>query len=82
MTTAEIRRSINSQVLTVFSLPLLMAALHMTFAFPMIKKILYLFQLTNSGLFLLTTLISFGAFALLYVIVYRITSKAYYNIVS
>ncbi len=82
MTKAEIRRSINSQVLTVFSLPLLMAALHMTFAFPMIKKILYLFQLTNSGLFLLTTLISFGAFALLYVIVYRITSKAYYNIVS
>ena len=82
MTKAEIRRSINSQVLTVFSLPLLMAALHMTFAFPMIKKILYLFQLTNSGLFLLTTIISFGAFALLYVIVYRITSKAYYNIVS
>ncbi len=82
MTKAEIRKSINSQVLTVFALPLLVAALHMVFAFPMIKKILLLFQLTNSQLFLITTAVSFCAFALLYVIVYRITSKAYYNIVS
>ena len=82
MTKAEIRKSINTQVLTVFSLPLLVAALHMAFAFPMVKKILLLFQLTNPQLFLMTTLISFCCFALLYVIVYRITSRAYYNIVS
>ena len=82
MTKGEIRKSINTQVLTVFSLPLLMAALHMAFAFPMVKKILLLFQLTNPQLFLMTTLISFCCFALLYAIVYRITSKAYYNIVS
>ena len=82
MTKGEIRKSINTQVLTVFSLPLLMAALHMAFAFPMVKKILLLFQLTNPRLFLMTTLISFCCFALLYAIVYRITSKAYYNIVS
>lgn len=82
MTKGEIRKSINSQVLTVFFLPLLLAGLHMAFAFPMVQRVLSLFNLTNAQLFMLTTGISFAAFAVLYVIVYRITSKAYYNIVS
>ena len=82
MTKEEIRKSINSQVLTVFFLPLLLAGLHMAFAFPMVQRVLSLFSLTNAQLFMLTTGISFAAFAVLYVIVYRITSKAYYNIVS
>lgn len=82
MTKGEIRKSINSQILTVFFLPLIMAGIHMAFAFPMVRRILLLFNLSNVNLFLLTTGISFGAFALLYVIVYKITSKAYYNIVS
>lgn len=82
MTKGEIRKSINSQVLTVFFLPLLLAGLHMAFAFPMVQRVLSLFSLTNAQLFMLTTGISFAAFAVLYVIVYRITSKAYYNIVS
>lgn len=82
MTKGEIRKSINSQVLTVFFLPLLLAGLHMAFAFPMVQRVLSLFSLTNAQFFMLTTGISFAAFAVLYVIVYRITSKAYYNIVS
>lgn len=82
MTKGEIRKSINSQVLTVFFLPLLLAGLHMAFAFPMVQRVLSLFSLTNAQLFMLTTGISFAAFAVLYVIVYKITSKAYYNIVS
>lgn len=82
MTKGEIRKSINSQVLTVFFLPLLLAGVHMAFAFPMVQRVLSLFSLTNAQLFMLTTGISFAAFAVLYVIVYRITSKAYYNIVS
>ena len=82
MTKGEIRKSINSQVLTVFFLPLLLAGLHMAFAFPMVQRVLSLFSLTNAQLFMLTTGISFAVFAVLYVIVYRITSKAYYNIVS
>ena len=69
-------------MLTVFFLPLLLAGLHMAFAFPMVQRVLSLFSLTNAQLFMLTTGISFAVFAVLYVIVYRITSKAYYNIVS
>ena len=82
MTKKEIRRSINSQLLTVFFLPLAGAGLHLIFAFPMIRKILYLFSLNNAKLFSLTTIISFLVFALFYMLVYRITSNAYLNIVS
>ena len=82
MTKKEIRRSIDSQLLTVFFLPLLLAGVHLAFAFPMIRRLLELFSLYNVGLFVTTTLVSFGVFALLYTIVYRLTAKAYYNIVS
>lgn len=82
MTKREIRRSINSQLLTVFFLPLLFAGLHLAFAFPIIEKLLLLFGLSNHVLFLATTAGSFLVFALFYVIVYRVTSNAYYQIVS
>lgn len=78
----EIRASINSQLLTVFFLPLGFAGVHMVFAFPMIRRILTLFALYNVRLFALVTLASFGAFALLYTAVYRMTAAAYYRIVS
>jgi putative ABC transport system permease protein len=82
MTKREIRKSINSQLLTVFFLPLAGAGLHLIFAFPMIRQILSLFKLTNLELFTVVTLICFALFALFYTIVYRITSNAYYHIVS
>ena len=82
MTKKEIRSSINSQLLTVFFLPLLFAGMHLGFAFPFIYKLLMLFNLNNLPLLIGTTVISFGVFAILYAIVYRITSNEYYNIVS
>ena len=82
MTKREIRKSVNSQLLTVFFLPLVFAALHLAFAFPIIQKLLLAFNLNNVTLFAATTGISFVVFALFYMIVYRITSNAYYNIVS
>lgn len=82
MTKNEIRKSINSQLLTVFFLPLIFAGMHLAFAAPIIKKLLLLFNLTSLNLFIVTILISFAAFALFYMIVYKITSNAYYKIVS
>ena len=82
MTKKEIRSSINSQLLTVFFLPLIFAGLHLGFAFPFIHKLLMLFNLSNLPLLIGTTAISFGVFALLYAVVFRVTSNAYYNIVS
>lgn len=82
MTAREIRSSVNSQMLTVFYLPLLLAGVHLAFAFPMIRKLLSLFALNNVALFATTTLISFAVFALLYTLVYRITAGAYCDIVG
>ena len=82
MTKKDIRKSINSQMLTVFFLPLLFAMLHLGFAFPIIYKLLMLFSLDNLGLLLLTAAISSLIFALFYIIVYRVTSNAYCSIVS
>lgn len=77
----EIRKSINSQVLTVFFLPLAMSAVHLGFAFPMIYKMLILFGITDLRFLVLITLACFAAFALFYILVYKITSRAYYSIV-
>ena len=82
MTKKEIRSSISSQLLTVFALPLAFAGLHLVFAFPMIRKMLALLSLTDVALFMRTTLISFVAFGLFYGVVYRLTSRVYYRIVS
>ena len=82
MTKGDIRRSINSQLLTVFYLPLLMAGLHLCFAFPFIHKLLMLFNLDNRGLLVGTTAVSFVVFAALYALVYKLTGNAYYHIVA
>ncbi len=82
MTKRDIRRTINSQLLTVFFLPLVFAAMHIAFAFPIIQKLLLAFGLDNIPLFAFTTIISVIVYAVFYTIVYKLTSNAYYNIVS
>ena len=82
MTKKDIRKSVNSQVITVFFLPLALAVLHLAFAFPMIRNLLLLFNLNNLSLLLITAGVSVVVFAVFYVLVYKITSNAYYNIVS
>lgn len=78
----EVKRSIRSQVLTVFFLPLITAGVHVIFAFPAITRILLLFGMTNKLLFALCTLGTFLVFALFYALVYGVTAKIYYKIVS
>ena len=82
MTARDIRRSINSQLLTVFFLPLAGAGLHMIFASIIIRRILLAFNFNNPVLFAVTTLVCFVVFALFYTLIYRVTSNAYYKIVS
>ena len=82
MTKKNIQKSINSQMLTVFFMPLLFAGLHLAFAFPLVWKLLQLFNLRNLSLVVIVTVICFLIFGLFYVLVYKITSNAYYSIVS
>ena len=81
LTDAEIRRSVNSQVLTVFFAPLLMAGLHMLFAMPMIRLILGAFGLHNDSLFYGIGIGSYVVFAVIYALMYLLTSRRYYRIV-
>lgn len=82
MTKEDTRRAINSQMLTVFFAPLMAAGVHMCFAFPMVEKILLLFNLWNEPLLIATTAGCFLVFGLFYTMVYRVTSNSYYKIVS
>lgn len=82
MSKREIRSVVNSQVLTVFFLPLVAAGVHMTFAFPILSRLLRMFGFSNTLMFALVTLGSYAAFAVIYILVYKATSKSYQKIVS
>lgn len=82
MTEREIRKSINSQVLTVFFLPLAVAGLHVAMAFHMIQKIMLLFNMVDIQYLAVITVGTVLIFVVVYCIMYEITSKAYYNIVK
>ena len=77
----ELKRSINSQVLTVFFLPLLAAGIHLLFAFPLIDKLLRLLYFDDTKLFIQVSIGCFLIFVVVYSIVYLLTSKVYYGIV-
>ncbi|MDO5411734.1 MAG: FtsX-like permease family protein [Lachnospiraceae bacterium] len=82
MTAKEIRKSINSQILTVFFLPLAIAGIHTGFAFPMVSKILLVLGLTDTNLLIWITVGCYLVFALFYIAVYVATSRVYYGIVT
>ena len=78
----EVRAAIRSQVLTVFFLPLLVAGVHVAAAFPLMSRLLALLYLSNTRLYMACTAVSFLVFAAFYVIVYLLTARTYYRIVS
>ncbi len=82
MSNKEIRKGINAQVLTIFFLPLVVAGVHLSFAFPIIRQLLLLFNMTNTMLLVSATIVSFLIFGLFYVVIYYMTSRVYYQIVS
>lgn len=82
MTEREIKKSINSQILTVFFAPLIAAGVHIAFAYNMIKLMLRVMVAAAGSAFLYTTLICYAIFAVFYIAVYLITSKAYYKTIS
>lgn len=79
---AEIRRSVRSQVLIMFYLPLITACIHIAFAFPFIMRLLPLLGINDVGLFALCTLVSVVAFSLIYAACYGLTARTYYRIVG
>ena len=82
MTRKEIKKSINSQILTVFAAPLLASGVHLCFAFPLIQKLLLMFGLSNTPLLVGVTVGSYLIFGVLYAVMYKATSRSYYQLVK
>ena len=82
MSRKEVKKTIHKQILTVFFLPIVVAVIHVGFAFGVICKLLSIFYLTDVGLFLLCTIGVIIAFFAIYAIVYALTAKTYYRLVE
>ncbi|MBS4969610.1 MAG: ABC transporter permease, partial [Lachnospiraceae bacterium] len=82
MSRREVKKCIHSQVLTVFFLPLVTAMVHTVVAFPFMTKIMRLLNFSNVHAFMIATGITIAVFAVVYVIVYAVTARTYYNIVE
>ncbi|MGN0350899.1 MAG: ABC transporter permease [Roseburia sp.] len=82
MNNQEVKATIQSQVRIVFFLPLLTAAIHLWAAFPLLRRILAMLNLTNVGLFAKCVGVTIVLFGVIYYVVFKMTSKAYYKIVG
>ena len=81
MSRREVKSTINSQVLLVFFLPLVVAGMHLAFAFPILEKMLHVLLLSSTSLFVVCSLVTFGVFAAVYTLIYMATARTYYKIV-
>ena len=78
----QIKQTINKQVLTVFFLPVIFAFLHLAFAYHMLSLILKVIGVVDTAMMLSVTLSICGIFALIYVLIFMITSRSYRKIVQ
>ncbi|MFH6674976.1 ABC transporter permease [Streptococcus suis] len=78
----QTRQSIRKQLLTVFFLPILLAFVHLAFAYKMLSSILLSIGVVNAGLMLQVTAGICGGYLLLYLVVYAITTRSYKQIIS
>lgn len=78
----ETKSAINSQVLTVFMLPIIGAAVNVGFAIPAIRKMLVLLSMYDKLLLVKFGIVSLAVTFLGYVAVYKLTTNVYENIVN
>ena len=82
MSSREVKDTIKSQIRIVFVLPIFAAAVHVTAAFPMVNRILKMLNLNNEKLFAGCLTATIIVFAVIYYLVFKVTSRAYYRIVK
>ena len=81
MDDTQIKKTINSQVIFVFFMPLILAGIHLLFAYPMISRLLVLFAIKNMSLMAVTSIVTFVIIGIFYGIVYKLTSRTYFHII-
>ena len=78
----ETKSAINSQVLTVFMLPIIGAAVNVGFAIPAIQKMLVFLSMYDKLLLVKFGIVSLAVTFLGYVAVYKLTTNVYESIVN
>ncbi|MGT2887342.1 FtsX-like permease family protein [Streptococcus didelphis] len=78
----QVKKTINSQIILVFFMPITMAVLHFSVAMVMLKQMLLMFGVTNTNLIYLISAITILVIILIYFVIYKLTSKTYYNIIE
>lgn len=81
MSDSEIKKTIRTQILLVFFCPLIVAGIHVCFAFPMLEKLLQIMLLSDTWLFVGCSAVTYLVFAIIYVLIYSITARTYYKII-
>ena len=82
MSSSEVKTAITTQIRIVFFLPLVTAAIHLAAAFPMLSRLLAILNLYQSSLFAMCLGATVLVFALIYLVVFKLTSRTYYHIVG
>lgn len=81
MSPDEVKKAIHTQIRMVFFLPVIVAGIHTVVAFPILVKLLQILLLSKTSLFVLSGLLVYGIYVLIYTVIYRLTSRTYYRIV-
>ena len=82
MSHQEVKRTIRTQILMVFFLPLVFAGIHTAFAFPILNRLMQVMMLASTRLYIICMLITYLIFTLVYILIYTRTAKTYYKIVN
>ncbi|HFI0150343.1 TPA: FtsX-like permease family protein [Streptococcus suis] len=82
MSQQAVKKTINSQTLLVFFMPLAMATLHFVVALVMLKQMLMMFGVVSSSMIYTVSGITLLAVALIYFVIYKWTSRTYYRIIE
>lgn len=82
MSRREVKKTVNSQIRMVFFLPLGLAVLHLAAAFQLTRRLLSTFNLTNTNLIVTCTIGTVLIFAVIYALVFKLTAREYYKIVT
>lgn len=82
MSETEVKKTIGSQIILVFFLPLIVAGIHVVFASPILLRLMKLLLLASDSLFFICLAITFAIFAIVYILIYTGTARTYYKIVK
>ena len=82
LTKEEVKKTINSQVLVVFFMPIIISIIHFAAAFVMISKLIKLFGISNMSIIAYVSIATIVGISIIYFLIYRKTSKIYYRIVE